>query len=181
MWYLIVLILFLICLVSFNKPEITKTKISTYVRGYILFYTDQKVEKREEGVIYSKLLESERYGIKGKPDYILKSRNGNKYLPIELKSGVIGDLDMPKEGDLMQLVMYFLIIEDLYGIRPKEGRLIYKDSMFIIKNTTGLRKQLIEVLEDMKDMLNTGKGFIDPGFIKCKHCMCRGTVCEFLE
>ena len=33
---------------------------------------------------------------------------------------------MPHTSDLLQLVAYFLIIEDLYGYKVKKGKLILK-------------------------------------------------------
>lgn len=130
----------------------------------------------------NKLLVSEKYDLQGKPDYIFQTLFGGSYIPVELKSTKLkDDENYPREGDLMQLVAYFLIIEDVYGKRPKQGRLIYKNRMFIIKNTRALRRQINKYLKEMRQMINTGKGVAEPSFPKCRNCVCRETVCEWYE
>lgn len=129
-----------------------------------------------------KLLVSEKYELQGKPDYIFQSIINKKYIPVEIKSTQLKDDETyPHEGDLMQLVAYFLIIEDVYGSRPKYGRLVYKNRMFIIKNTRALRKQLKRSLREMRQMLVTGVGQAEPSFPKCRNCVSRGTVCKWYD
>lgn len=137
----------------------------------------QTIYNDEDG---GKLLKSDKYDLQGKPDYIFQTLISGAYIPVELKSTRLKeDQLIPHQGDLMQLAAYFLIIEDLYGKRPKEGRLIYKNRMFIIKNTRSLRRQLNGYLKEMRQMIKTGKGEADPSFPKCRNCVCRGTVCEW--
>ena len=161
----------------FEPAPIKKIPPDSVLKGYRLFYTDQKVKQREADVIYSKLLQSERYNLQGKPDYIL--RKGNKYVPMELKSGSIGDAGIPHDGDVMQLVAYFLIIEDLYRGRVSGGRIIYKDVAFVVRNTRSLRKALFKRVKRMRTMLKTGKGIACPSFQHCRFCIARDSVCEF--
>ena len=171
------LLFFYFLLRLFEAPEIKKTKPSLPNHSYRLFYTDQKNTEKENHVIYSKMLTSQQYNICGKPDYIFKHKVKNRYIPVELKSGIIGEKDMPNEGDFMQLLAYFLIIEDLYHTRVKEGRLIYQDAMFIIRNTISIRKKVLKQLKRMRTMLQTGKEYAEPSFVHCKHCICYKTVC----
>lgn len=165
--------------VGFATNEIKKTTPSLPSKDYKLYYTDQKKTETIKGVIYSEILHSEKYDMRGKPDYIFINNKKTDLIPVELKSGKIGAGTMPYEGDLMQLVAYFLIIEDIFNVIPLEGRLIYSDYMFIVKNSKSLRMQLIDILNDMRDMLKTGEDEPKASFSKCKHCMCRDTVCEF--
>lgn len=144
--------------------------------GYYLFYTDEKELVKKENVIYSKLLFSEKYNLVGKPDYVYKK--GKKYFPIELKSGKVGDSLVPHKGDFLQLVAYFLILEDLYGAKVKKGKLIYSDYSFIIKNNMKNRRLLLKTLKNMRTMLQTGKGTPICSYSHCKYCICRQTVCE---
>jgi len=134
--------------------------------GYKILYSD------------SKLLSDENFGLSGKPDYIFENRITGKLIPAELKSASIGDSESPKHGDLMQLVCYFILTESCLGSRPKKGRLIYNDYMFVIKNTRRLRNELFSVVADMRDMIKTGKHDVEPSFPVCRHCVCQGTVCE---
>ena len=179
MWYIIILLIFISLLLIRPKP-IKKSKSKSLTPfGYILFYTDQNTKNKKPNVIYKKLLFSEKYNIQGKPDFVYKKFN--KCYVIELKSGSIKDDPMPHTGDLLQLVAYFLIIEDLYGYKVKKGKLIYNDYCFVVKNTRYLRKYLLNVLEDMRYMLKTGKGEATCSFSHCKYCMCRQTVCDFYD
>jgi CRISPR-associated exonuclease Cas4 len=123
------------------------------------------------------VLTARQYNLTGKPDMIYAKKG--TMIPIELKSGGIGQKEQPKDGDLMQLSAYFALVEAEWGIRPKEGRLIYHDAMFVVRNTRRLRKRLLQTLTDMENMLHNPDGAErDFNFIKCRRCLCRGTVCE---
>lgn len=155
------------------RPAVIMKQPRHGIPGAQIIYSDEEDNK---------LLVSEKYDLQGKPDYIFQTLLGRSYIPVELKSTKLKEDEYyPHEGDLMQLVAYFLIIEDLYGKRPKQGRLIYKNRMFIIKNTRSLRRQIARYLKEMRLMIKTGKGVIDPSFPKCRNCVCRGTVCEWYE
>ncbi len=161
---------------NFFGVDIKKTKPILHPFGYKIIYTDQKIG-RENNVVKSRLLKSEKFGLQGKPDFIYKNIFG-KIIPVELKSGKIKDGNLPHIGDMMQLATYFIIIEEVYGKKPRFGNLIYKDYMFKIKNTKGIRKEVIKTVDRMNDMLNSGKGEASCEFVKCRYCLCKG-VCEF--
>jgi CRISPR-associated exonuclease Cas4 len=150
--------------------------------GYDIFYADQKKEQRDSnGLEYGALLYSEKYDIQGKPDYIFKKKYGKALVPVEIKSGFIKEESWPHAGDMMQLAAYFLLIEDVYGIRPRQGRLLYQDYMFIIKNTAAIRKEVKRQIISMRKMLQDGKGEPVCSFAHCRYCVCNGTVCEFCD
>ena len=121
-------------------------------------------------------MRSTRHDLRGKPDFIFRSRITGRPAPMELKSGRVAG--QPRHGDIMQLVAYFVIIEDAMGKRPKRGYLRYQNAMFVIKNSTKRRRELYAVLADMRNMLKTGEGHANPSFVHCRHCVARGTVCE---
>lgn len=179
--YLIFIIFIVILLIVFRiklKPYYISYNTSLPNKSYTLIYTDEKTINKKKGVTYSTLLYSLKYDVTGKPDYIYKK--GNKFYPIELKSASIGKYETPRQKDLMQLALYFILIEDIYG-KVTKGYLIYKDVMFTVKNTRNLRRQVKEILYDMRQMLNTGEQEAKPSFINCKNCVCRATVCEYYE
>ena len=107
-------LLLLLLLLKKGKPNIQKLTARDDVRGYALIYADQKQGKKHEED-FGKLLYSAKYELQGKPDYIFQSPVLKKIVPVELKSGVIDEEEMPHHGDLLQLGAYFLILEDVYG------------------------------------------------------------------
>ena len=122
------------------------------------------------------VLRCEKHELRGRPDFIYKTRLMGRLVPMELKSGEVKD--GPHYGDVMQLVTYFVIIEGAMGKRPGRGYLRYKNAMFVVKNTRAVRKELMAILADMRKMLKTGQGAANPSFVHCRHCLARGTVCE---
>ncbi|OOB80450.1 MAG: hypothetical protein BEN19_04880 [Epulopiscium sp. Nuni2H_MBin003] len=146
------------------------------------------INKQQVGVWFStiyytdtnggKLLVAKKLDLQGKPDYIFRKIFTAQLIPLELKSGTLKE-DYPHEGDLYQLITYFLIIEEVYNKRPPYGKLVYKNKTFIVKNTYGLRQCVLKQISLMRDMLNENivqECYKD--FVKCRHCICRETVCE---
>lgn len=164
----------------FKKPNIVVKKPKLGIRSARIIYTDQYETNKDPDVEYGTVLYSLKYDLRGKPDYIFEKKISKNLVPIELKSANIKEDNIePFEGDLMQLAAYFLIIEDVYKKRPKEGRLVYNNYMFIIKNTRSLRRKVKQILADMRDMLKTGEQNVNPSYVKCRYCICRDTVCEY--
>jgi len=162
-----------------QKNKCIKSQPKLPGKAYRLIYSDQKQDlKTQEDIEYGKVMRSERLDISGKPDYIYRHKSGKLFI-VELKSGEIGERDEPYFGDLMQLTSYFAIAEEYFGDRPPYGWIIYKDYMFRIKNTGKLRRMLKNVLKDMRDMLKHGEAHPASSFVKCRNCMCNGTVCEY--
>lgn len=69
-------------------------------------------------VVYSdldrpgKALFSKRYGIAGKPDYIIKDGASNAHIPVEIKSG---QAYKPYRNHVLQLAAYCLLVEENYN------------------------------------------------------------------
>lgn len=176
----IILLLVVLLLVKHGRPGIRKLTARDDVWGYALIYADQKQGgKGEED--FGKLLYSAKYELQGKPDYVFRSRLGGKIVPVELKSGSIGEEDAPHHGDFLQLGAYFLILEDVYGKRPPFGRVVYQDYMFEIKNTQKVRNEVLGTMKEMREMLQYGVGKPKNSFAHCRPCVCNGTVCPFSE
>ncbi|MDI6601636.1 MAG: CRISPR-associated protein Cas4 [Thermoanaerobacteraceae bacterium] len=120
---------------------IREVKRTIGIKGYRSIYSDARGN--------SKPLHSDIYMISGKPDYIFK--RGDDFIPVELKSTVV---DMPLEKDIMQLAIYFLLIEENYGIRPQKGRLIYANKAYEIVNNYHIRKRVINIIKEMGNIKN---------------------------
>ncbi len=92
---------------------------------------------------------SKKYGIKGKPDYVIKINN--EYIPVEEKTA---DLQSPTFPHVIQITAYCMLIEDKYGTPPPYGILKYKNAEFKIpyekrwkEITTQLRKNMLKDIE----------------------------------
>lgn len=149
-----------------------KDKREIGVKGAAAIYTDEKG---------TKLLVAPELQLQGKPDFIFETYLLKRYIPLEIKSGKLSE-EVPHPGDLYQLVTYFLIIEEVYGKRPPYGKLVYANKTFKIRNTRKVRRELRQIVKQMRNMLeDKNMPIAEPSFIKCKNCVCKGTVCEFIE
>jgi CRISPR-associated exonuclease Cas4 len=86
----------------------------------------------------------------GKPDYLVEQPNG-MIIPVELKSSRAPQ--EPREGHLLQLAAYCLLVEENYGIRPDFGIIQYKDKAFAVDYDEDLEDELLEVLDEMREGL----------------------------
>jgi CRISPR-associated exonuclease Cas4 len=91
-----------------------------------------------------------RYGLSGKPDYIIE--RGGRQIPVEVKPG--RRAARPYESDLMQLAAYCLLIEETSGQAPPYGILRYAEASFRLRYTPEVRADLLEVLDEMRDLLD---------------------------
>ena len=101
-------------------------------------------EKVEESLF------SESYGLTGKPDYVVETKDG--LVPIELKP--LRQADQPYESDVMQLAAYCLLLEEAWDETPPYGLLRYKDKTFQIRWTDELREELLATLNEMRELMD---------------------------
>lgn len=171
-------IIILRILYGFSAP-VKKMPVKMPGLGYELIYSDARDKKMDTD---SKILLSEEYGLRGKPDFIFRKKHNRQLVPVELKSGRCKD-NLPHRGDMMQLVAYFMLISDVFDTAPKYGYLVYNDCMFKIKNTRALRHDLEDILSEMRDIINGGEieRAANASFAACRYCVCNGSVCEYTE
>ncbi len=93
---------------------------------------------------------SSRYGLVGKPDYIVL-RDGVP-IPIEVKPN--RSADDPYEGDRMQIAAYCLLIEETNAKTPPFGVLKYRDQSFRIDFSPLLRGHLLRLLSEMRSCVD---------------------------
>jgi CRISPR-associated exonuclease Cas4 len=126
--------------------------------------TIEYVDAPDEG---SELLYSEKLGLRGRPDYILKN-NGN-LVPVEAKTGRIPR--GPLFSHILQLAAYCLLIEENYKKAPPYGIIKYSEVQHKIDYTDELRSTLISKLENMRKIQASGEAHRNhkrPA--KCKGC-----------
>lgn len=129
----------------------------------------------------AKMLIDNEIGLRGKPDMIFKTWILKRYIPLELKSGYSKE-PYPHQGDLYQLVAYFILIERLYGRKPPYGKLVYANKTFKIRNTLKYRREVFAIMNQMRDMLEKDINItIKPNYAKCRNCNCKDTVCKWIK
>ncbi|MHB8360870.1 MAG: CRISPR-associated protein Cas4 [Thermoplasmataceae archaeon] len=143
-------VLILILIVVFSK----KRQVYSIPAGRAI-YGDLQSE--------GKVLISRRYGLTGKPDRVI--RKGEEIIPYEFKST---ESDTPRSGHLLQMGVYFIILEENYpGAVIKKGVLKYRSRAFEIRNTPELRERVLRMAELMRSIRgvprrnheNTGRCF----------------------
>ncbi len=117
-------------------------------------------KKRKEGAIEgdiryvgmetSRLLKSERYGLTGRPDYILE--RGGEIIPVEVKSG--RKPKGPLFSHVLQVAAYCLLLEE-EGNKVSHGILRYGDMEHEVEFDAELRSILLGKLKEMRRLLNS--------------------------
>ncbi|MGC8827441.1 MAG: CRISPR-associated protein Cas4 [Anaerolineae bacterium] len=113
------------------------------------------------------LLRSERWGLQGRPDYVVQE--GRRQIPVEVKSG--NAPAVPYDSHRLQLAAYCLLIEETAGQAPPYGIIRYDDRTVRVPYDEALRRELLDVLETMRRHLRAG----DPPSptsspARCAHC-----------
>ena len=113
--------------------------------GARIVYADTGAWKKVERPLFSR-----RYGLTGKPDYIVEARGAT--IPVEVKPNRVAPA--PRESDTLQLAAYALLIEEHYDAAPAYGLLKYRDAVFQVELTDELCARLLDMLAAMRRDLN---------------------------
>jgi CRISPR-associated exonuclease Cas4 len=115
----------------------------------------------------SKAFKSEKYGLTGRPDYVIKVED--KVIPVEEKKGRTPK--GPLFSHILQIAAYCLLIEESTGKAPPYGLLKYPEQEHEIEYNEDLKKVLLEKLQEMRKIMESGevhRNHNRPG--KCKSC-----------
>lgn len=112
-----------------------------------LIYSDTSTWTRNDQPILSR-----RYGIVGKPDYLV--RDGNQIVPVEIKA-TRKTPTTPHRSHILQLAAYCLLVEDNYGVRPNYGIVLYGDKQFAVEYTDALRNDVLRAAESIRADANS--------------------------
>ncbi|MDH7508272.1 MAG: CRISPR-associated protein Cas4 [Methanomassiliicoccales archaeon] len=99
----------------------------------------------------SKLFKSEKYGIVGKPDYVIEV-NGEA-VPVEVKTG--RKPRGPLFSHILRVGAYCLLLEE-DGEKVSHGILKYDDVEYEIEYDEELKKIILAKTEEMRNLLKTG-------------------------
>jgi CRISPR-associated exonuclease Cas4 len=102
------------------------------------------------GRVLERPLVARRYGLSGKPDYIIE--RGGRQIPVEVKPG--RHAPQPYDSDLMQLAAYCLLLEETSGHAPPYGILRYAENSFRLPYTPEVRAELLAILDEMRELLD---------------------------
>jgi len=92
-------------------------------------------------------LVSSRYGLIGKPDYLVETATG--LIPVELKSRDCARSG-PYASDAAQLTAYCVLVEDCFGAKPLHGIVQYADRSWPIRYTAKGRERILEIRDEMR-------------------------------
>ncbi|MCD6461545.1 MAG: CRISPR-associated protein Cas4 [Thermoplasmata archaeon] len=123
------------------------------------------------------LLVSKKYGIRGRPDYLLRKEEG--LVPVEVKTGRIPR--GPLFSHIIQVSAYCLLVEETYGETPPYGVIRYqRDGQRVeheIEYTPEMKKLVLDKVEEMRRSMETGEVHRNHRKEnKCRHCS-RRSVC----
>ncbi|OLE55648.1 MAG: CRISPR-associated protein Cas4 [Acidobacteria bacterium 13_1_20CM_3_53_8] len=155
-WLLSAIVVLLICALAAYTKARASLKRSGLPRGKLL-YGDTgfpighlaPLSVDEHGTRQERPLISKRYGLVGRPDYLVRTREG--IVPVEAKSGNCPASGRPYASNLMQLAAYCLLVEETTGARVPYGLIRYNDREIEVEFTANLREELLALLEEMRE------------------------------
>ena len=120
-------------------------------------------------------LVSHRYGLVGRPDYIVRSPAGP--IPIEVKSRACGSHG-PYPGEKAQLFAYCLLIEDTMHLPVRSGVLRFRDRQWTVPFGDRERRFILSTLDEMRVAENDESARSHTIAARCRGCGFRATdVC----
>ncbi len=127
----------------------------------------------------SRPLFSRTHRLTGKPDYVV--RDGKFSIPVEVKSSR-APANGPRQGHVLQLAAYCLLVSETEGQRPTHGLIKYADAVFKIDYTPALERATLETLNAMRRALaskSARRNHTDPA--RCASCGYRHACDERLQ
>lgn len=112
-------------------------------------YDDSGAWKKQEDPLLSR-----RYGLVGRPDYLVtvqekEGRCTQEFvIPVEVKSRTRPP--EPYDSHILQLATYCLLVEDHYKQRPPYGYIRYANATIKIPYTEMLRNKVLDAAEDIR-------------------------------
>jgi len=91
-------------------------------------------------------LVSRRYGLIGKPDYLVETPDG--LIPVEVKSRPCPPTG-PRVADLIQLMAYCILVEDKFRRRPPHGIIAYAGRHELVPYTPQQREAVLNMVTEV--------------------------------
>jgi CRISPR-associated exonuclease Cas4 len=144
--YLLLSVILLMMIALWLLWQSRRAQINSGLPVGEIIYSDTGAWQRVEQSLISR-----RYGLVGKPDYLLTGAAGGKkgaVIPVEVKSGKRPAT--PSAGHLLQLGVYCILVEEAYGVTPSHGLLHYADATLRIPFTAALRQEVLAAAEALR-------------------------------
>lgn len=144
--------------------------------------TNQDYLRKKIGVIKKESeqeLYSEKYSIHGKVDEILFLDNGTA-IPLDYKYAEYKDKIFSTYRN--QIIMYSMMIEDIYNVKSNKGYIVYtrsKNHIEEIEIKLEEKEEIMEIIENILEIIN--KGIFPNGTkakSKCEDCCYRNICCQ---
>jgi CRISPR/Cas system-associated exonuclease Cas4 (RecB family) len=94
------------------------------------------------------ILVAHRYGLKGKPDALVRTPSG-ELIPVERKKKRAPSKG-PYDGDLIQATAYCILVEEHYGHTPPFMRIQYADRWFDEPYTLHRKQWVLQICERVR-------------------------------
>ena len=131
-------------------------------KGQVI-YSDTSRWQRAERPMFSR-----QHQLAGKPDYVV--REGRTLIPVEVKSSR-APASGPRQGHVLQLAAYCLLVQETEGARPAYGLIRYADQTFRVDNTPELGRALLSTLDAMRRDMARGKSHRShQDSARCRRC-----------
>ena len=143
-------------------------------KGQVI-YSDTSRWQRAERPLFSR-----RHQLAGKPDYVVRDARARALVPVEVKSSR-APASGPRQGHVLQLAAYCLLVQETEGARPAYGLIRYADQTFRVDNTPELARALLSTLDAMRRDVARGesrRSHKDPA--RCRRCGVRAACKERL-
>jgi CRISPR-associated exonuclease Cas4 len=112
-----------------------------------IIYSDTGAEEAVEAPLISR-----RYGLVGRPDYLVHTQEGSRrvVVPLEVKKrrGASGEQRHP--GHVLQLAAYCMLVEEVHGVTPPYGLLRYADGTLRVPFTEELRREVLAAADAIR-------------------------------
>ena len=112
-------------------------------RQGIVVYTDTDARQPGETLV------SHRYGLIGRPDYIVRTKDG--LVPVEVKSRESGARG-PYPSEKAQLFAYCLLVEEVMGEPVRSGVIAFANRRWPVAFGERERRDILGILADMRSM-----------------------------
>ncbi|KAA0003717.1 MAG: Dna2/Cas4 domain-containing protein [Thermoplasmata archaeon] len=117
-----------------------------------------KYAKMDENIAYvggrdNEEFISEKYGLRGKPDYVIEKEG--EFIPVEEKTGRVPK--GPLFSHMIQIIVYCMLIEDVTEKKPSYGILKYNENIYRITYDENLKEVVLQLRDNILHAIEKGE------------------------